>query len=226
MQLRSLVLFCGALLCSCFHCLYGQTPEQEYEKAYKLLRSHTGKYDLFHDGSPEAITATQQMWSAVAEFISEERIRDPTISVASLNHSLCLLTVEPLPPEVVQETDEQQCAERRGDATEVVDLGQHLLLVAPSVGESGTVFLLGERDGKDTVYGRLRTRIRSGSIRTVWLARGGWSGRAERVGRRRPIRPGEPAGRFTRMLEDFHPMIRGALGFTSMRDTNKGWARL
>jgi len=56
-----------------------------------------------------------------------------------------------MPPEAIQETDEQQCGERRGDANEVVDLGQHLLLVAPSVGESGTVFLLGERDGKSAI---------------------------------------------------------------------------
>jgi hypothetical protein len=151
MQLRSLVLIASGLLCSCFSCVYGQTPEQDYAKAYTLLRSHTGKYDLFHDGSPEAITATQQMWSAVADFISEQRKRDPTISVASLNHSLCLLTVEHLPPEAIQENATQQCEERQGDANEVVDLGQHLLLVAPSVGESGTVFLLGEHDGKGVV---------------------------------------------------------------------------
>ncbi|MGP8260726.1 MAG: hypothetical protein ACLQM6_12330 [Acidobacteriaceae bacterium] len=151
MRLRSFVLISGGLLCSCFYCAYGQMPEQEYAKAYQTLRAHSGQYDFFHDGTPEAIAATQQMWSAVADFISEQRKHDPNVSVASLNHSLCLLTAEPLPPEAIQETAEQQCEERRGDANEVVDLGQHLLLVSPSVGESGTVFLLGEREGKDAV---------------------------------------------------------------------------
>lgn len=147
-RLWSVLLLTGAFVSSC---VYGQAPEQNYAKAYQVLRAHSEPYSFFHDGSPEAVTATQQMWSAVAEFISKQQEHAPNTSVASLNHSLCLLTVEALPPEAVQETAEEQCAERRGDATEVVDLGQGLLVVAPSVGESGTVFLLGERDGKSAV---------------------------------------------------------------------------
>jgi hypothetical protein len=150
-RLRSLVLLVGGLVCCCFTSVNGQTPEQDYARTAKVLRAHSGQYGFFHDGSSEAIAATQQMWSAVAAFISEQQGRNPNISVESLDHSLCLLTVEPMPPEAVQETAEEQCAERRGNSTEVADLGHHLLLVSPSVGESGTVFLLGEHDGKSVV---------------------------------------------------------------------------
>jgi len=149
-RLRSFVWIACGLLC-CFASLLGQTPEQDYARASNVLRAHSEQFGFFHDGSPEAIAATQQMWSAVAAFVSAQRERNPEISTATLNHALCLLTVEPMPPGAVQETAEQQCAERRGDATEVADLGQYLLLVAPSAGESGTVFLLGERDGKSAV---------------------------------------------------------------------------
>jgi hypothetical protein len=139
------------LVACCFSCLHGQTAEQDYSKAYRILRAHTGPYSFFHDGTAEAVAATGQMWSAVAEFMSEQRKRDPDASVESFDHSLCLLTMEPLPPNAVQETAEEQCKERRGDATEVVDLGHHVLLVAPSVGESGTAFLLAENAGKSTI---------------------------------------------------------------------------
>jgi hypothetical protein len=140
---------CGVLYC--FTSLHAQTPEQDYARAAKLLRAHSEPDGFFLDGSPEAIAATQQMWSAVAAFVIAERERNPGISTAALSHALCVLTVEPMPPGAVQGTAEQQCAERGGDAHEVTDLGQHLLLVAPSIGESGTVFLLGERDGKSAV---------------------------------------------------------------------------
>ncbi len=170
-RLRPVLLIAGTLLCPV---LQGQTARQEYEKAYKILRVHTGQYDFLHDGSSEAIAATEQMWSAVAEFTSEQRNRDPSVSVASLNHSLCLLTVEPLPPGAVQKTAEEQCQRRRGDATEAADLGHHLLLVAPSVGESGTVFLLGERDGKSTVLWSIASsspqRVDPGGLVGAWRA--------------------------------------------------------
>jgi hypothetical protein len=114
------------------------------------LLKHT-HYGFSPDGTAEAIAATQQMWAAVADFVVEETDRDPNVSVATLNHSLCLLTVEPMPPEAVQESPEEQCETRRGNASEVARLAPHLLLVAPSVGESGTVFILGPRRGKTAV---------------------------------------------------------------------------
>jgi hypothetical protein len=146
-RLRLLLLFA---IGSTSSCLNGQTPEAAYERAHKALLAHT--HDGFSpDGSADAIAATGQMWSAVADFIAVQTNANPNISAAALNHSLCLLTVEPMPREAVQESDEEQCESRRGDANEVVELGPHLLLVAPSTGETGTVFVLGERDGKSAV---------------------------------------------------------------------------
>jgi hypothetical protein len=139
-----------AAFCSLSGCLCAQTPKEDYERAHTILLAHS-QYGFEPDGSPEAVKATKQMWAAVADFLAAERNKDPKVSVAALNHSLCLMTVEPVPPEAVQESDEEQCATRRGDANEIVELGPGLLLVAPSTGETGTVFLLGERDGKTAV---------------------------------------------------------------------------
>ncbi len=83
------------------------------------------------------------MWSAIADLIVERRSQKPKVSAHDLSHELCLLTVEPMPAEAIQQTDEEQCQPESRDRGLVLDLGHDLILAAPFNGEAGSVFLLG-----------------------------------------------------------------------------------
>ncbi len=126
--------------------LHAQTPQERYKSAKAVFSAHSDGF--LTDDSPAALVSIQQMWSAIAAVIIERRTRDPKLSAAALDHELCLLTAEPMPPEAVAMTAEEQCQPPYNQRSIVLDLGQGLLLVAPFTGEIGTVFLIGPRDGK------------------------------------------------------------------------------
>jgi hypothetical protein len=137
---------CAIIICSLLTAsLTAQTPQDRYRSAKTSFSAHTDGF--LTDDSPAALTSTQQLWSAIADFIIERRTRDPKLSAATIDHDLCLLTAKPMPPEAVQMSAEEQCQPDYDRRHIVLDLGQSLLLVAPFTGEIGTVFLIGPRDG-------------------------------------------------------------------------------
>ena len=122
--------------------LAAQTPAQDYAAARKILLAHSPEQGFLTDDSPQAITALQQMNAAVAAYITTDVHHNPNRLPSALSHDLCLFTVEPNPPEAIQQSPEELCD---SDRSSVIRLAPSLYAVAPLTLEIGTVFLLNTR---------------------------------------------------------------------------------
>jgi hypothetical protein len=144
------------LLLTCATACAQSTPTQRYADAHRRLRTHTGDADNFlHDDSPEAIVAIHDLWSSVAAFLIDLRQHQPKISVGALDHAVCILTTEAIPPNnpdgYTPQTVEEQCAPALDSRPAIIQIAAHLLLVTPSVDGMGTVFLLDDRIAKPAI---------------------------------------------------------------------------
>jgi hypothetical protein len=143
-------LVAGAAVGSCF-CGYGQTAEQNLDRIHKVLVAHEDEMGFLVDSSGKVATALGQMWPAVGDLIADQRQQHPTISAVALDRLVCLAMAEPSPKYAIQETAEEQCEPASSGNLRVAQMGEHLLLVSPSVGGVGNILLLREDAGKSTV---------------------------------------------------------------------------
>ena len=121
-----------------------QTPAERFAEAHKRLNAASDVAGFALNDTPEAVSALRDQWSALADFVIDLRRTDPTIAPSAIDHSLCLLTAQPYPPEAIQVSIEDQCKSRPNLRSSVLQLNPNLLLIAAQTDEIGTVFVIGQ----------------------------------------------------------------------------------
>lgn len=110
------------------------SPAERYREAKHIYDEHS-QPGFQNDDSPAAIKALKEMWAASADNVIQLLSHNPGATAMDIGTALCNLE---------SQTD---CAPS-SDGANVVKLAASLFLVAQSSEETGTVFIVGLRDGK------------------------------------------------------------------------------
>ena len=125
---------CFTLLSATF---FAQTPTARYKAAETIYSKHASDPGFSHDGSPEAIAALTAMRVASEDAVVDLLARKPDASVDDLTAALCEV-----------QSSLRDCSKTDGYHADVIRLSPQLFAASIYSGESGTVFIVGPRNGK------------------------------------------------------------------------------